>query len=493
MNPYTDAQVALRGRVTGRMVARLYLDLVPTSGETRDHMETELEHPDGMFGRVRPAAPEMRRTLEELLASGQVPDDNVLGMMVTELVIFGRIEFGEDWKTTRSKWRELYEAQFDAALAEEDVALSPEERQALLHAILTDLLDFGPLEELLADPDITEVLVDGPGHIYVERQGQLEDVPNRFRNDDHLMLKVHRICAPLGKRLDAAHPILDARLPDGSRVNVVLPPVSLIGPALTIRKHSKTPITWEQLLEWGSVSEDILEFLRACVRARANIVIAGGTGSGKTTMLNRVTELIPGDERVVVIEHVAEIQPSSHIDHIVRLETRPPNWEGKGEITMRDLVINALRMRPDRIICGEVYGGEVLELVQAMNTGHDGTLIHMHASDPYDALARLETMITMASTPLPLRAIREQIAAAIHLLVFQERLRDGTRKIVKVSEVVGMVDDVYALQDIYEFRETGIQKGRATGYHTATGNIPRLLSRIRDRGIELPMSMFTPR
>jgi pilus assembly protein CpaF len=360
------------------------------------------------------------------------------------------------------------------------------------HTKQTELLELGPLEPLLADETVSEVLVDGPAKIYVERRGKFEDVNARFRDDEHLMRYIRRILMPLGRRADESSPIVDARLPDGSRVNVVIPPISIVGPALTIRKVSKTPLTVEDLLRFGSWSEDIVAFLRACVIARLNIVVAGGAGSGKTTLLNMMIGMIPSDERVVTVEQQAELQPRG-IEHLVRLESRPPNWAGEGEVSMSDLVVNALRMRPDRIILSEARTGEMLDLLRAINTGHDGTMINMHAAGPQDALDRLETMMLMANPALPTRVVRHEIASAIDLIVHQERLPDGSRKIVEVSEVSGVQGEAIMLQDIFEFRQTGSVEGKVTGYHTASGTIPRCMERITAADIDLPMDVFVPK
>jgi pilus assembly protein CpaF len=378
-------------------------------------------------------------------------------------------------------------------LAEAEEEWPAEERQRLLDEIVTDALGFGPLEPLLADPSVTEIMVDGYQRVYVEREGRLEDVPSGFPDNEHLMNIIRFITDALGLRVDAQQPYLDARLPDGSRINVVIPPISLVGPALTIRKFAARSLTLEDILAFGVLSEDMVAFLQACVRARLNMAVAGGTGAGKTTFLNILCGMVSPGERVVTVENASELQLPDSIQHLVRLESRPPNWEGKGEVTMRDLVVNALRMRPDRIIAGEVRAGEVLELLQAMNTGHDGTMFSIHANNPHDALARLETMALMANPSLPLRNLRQHIASAIDLIIYQERMRDGTRKVVKVSEVAGMQGDVIILQDLFEFRQTGFEDGRVTGYHTATGNVPKCLASIRDVGIDLPMDIFVPR
>ena len=352
---------------------------------------------------------------------------------------------------------------------------------------------FGPLEPLLVDPTVTEIMVDGPDKVYVERGGQLEDAPVQFRDEEHLLEVMRRIIEPLGRRLDESAPFVDARLPDGSRVNAVIPPISLVGPVLTIRKFAREQLTTEDLIGFGSWSEEIVAFLRACVASRLNVVVAGGTASGKTTLLNHIAGMIPPDERIITIENAAELHLPETLKYVVSLESRPANIEGRGEITVRDLVINSLRMHPNRIIVGECRGPEVIELLQAMNTGHDGTMFTVHASSPRDALARLETAATAANPSLPLLNVRQQMASAIDLITYQERLQDGTRKVLKVTEVAGMQGDVVLLRDIFEFRQTGVKDDRITGYFTATGHIPGLLGRIRAEGIDLPLSMFTPK
>jgi pilus assembly protein CpaF len=388
--------------------------------------------------------------------------------------------------------RARIEEQFTAALDDQEVKLPETERQRLFEFVVAELLGFGPLEPILADESVDEVLVDGPDYIYVERHGKLEDTPYRFRDDAHLVDVINRIFRILGRKLDASRPYCDARLSDGSRVNAVLPPISLTGPALTIRKFFKRkPFSAEDLIRFAFWNEDVATFLRACVRARLNILVAGGTASGKTTTLNVIAGMIPRDERIITIENATELRLPQK--YVVTLESRPPNVEGKGEITIRDLVINATRMRPDRIVVGEVRSAEVLDLLQAMNTGHDGSLTTVHAASPGDALTRLETMVNFANLSLPPLNVRQWVAAAIDLITYQERMPDGSRRMLKVTEVAGMQGDVITTRDVFEFRETGAQKDQVSGYHTATGYIPRFLPRIAQAGVELPLSMFTPK
>lgn len=377
---------------------------------------------------------------------------------------------------------------FEQILAEENIVLSRPERARLFEQIAAEILGFGPLQPLLEDDTITEIMVNGPKNVYVERKGKLHRVPVTFENNDHVMRIIDRIVAPLGRRIDESSPYVDARLQDGSRVNAVIPPISLVGPTLTIRKFSKNPITVDQLIQFGSISPEAVQFLKACVEARLNILISGGTGSGKTTLLNVMSGFIPGDERIITIENAAELQLRQ--EHVVTLESRPPNIEGRGEITIRDLVINSLRMRPERIIVGECRGGETLDMLQAMNTGHDGSMTTAHANSPRDALARVETMCLMAGMDLPVRAIREQVASAVDLICQQERMRDGTRKVTTVTEVSGMEGDVVTMTDIFVFEQTGMENGKIIGRLRPTGLRPKFMDKIETAGINLPPSIF---
>jgi pilus assembly protein CpaF len=377
---------------------------------------------------------------------------------------------------------------FEQILAEENIVLSRPERARLFEQIAAEILGFGPLQPLLEDDTITEIMVNGPKNVYVERKGKLHRVPVTFENNDHVMRIIDRIVAPLGRRIDESSPYVDARLQDGSRVNAVIPPISLVGPTLTIRKFSKNPITVDQLIQFGSISAEAVQFLKACVEARLNILISGGTGSGKTTLLNVMSSFIPGDERIITIENAAELQLRQ--EHVVTLESRPPNIEGRGEITIRDLVINSLRMRPERIIVGECRGGETLDMLQAMNTGHDGSMTTAHANSPRDAIARVETMCLMAGMDLPVRAIREQVASAVDLICQQERMRDGTRKVTTVTEVSGMEGDVITMTDIFVFEQTGMENGKIVGRLRPTGLRPKFMEKIETAGINLPPSIF---
>jgi len=377
---------------------------------------------------------------------------------------------------------------FEQVLAEENIVLSRPERHRLFEQIAAEILGFGPLQPLLDDDTITEVMVNGAKNIYIERAGKIHRVPFTFESDDHVMRIIDRIVAPLGRRIDESSPYVDARLPDGSRVNAVIPPISLVGPVITIRKFFKNPITVEQLIQFGTITPEALQFLKACVEAKLNIVISGGTGSGKTTLLNILSQFIPNDERIVTIENAAELQLRQ--EHVVTLESRPPNIEGRGEVTIRQLVINSLRMRPDRIIVGEIRDEAALDMLQAMNTGHDGSMTTCHSNSPRDTLARIETMALMAGMELPVRAIREQIASAIDVVVHQERMRDGTRKITNIAEVSGMEGEVITMTDIFLYEQSGYEDGKVIGRLRPTGLRPKFIDKIEAAGIHLPATIF---
>jgi pilus assembly protein CpaF len=384
----------------------------------------------------------------------------------------------------RATIQEMYETM----LAEEQIVLSRNEKRVLFEQIVAEILGYGPLERYLNVDGVTEIMVNGPKQVYIEQNGKITRVNTTFENDEHVMRIIERIVAPLGRRIDEGSPMVDARLPDGSRVNAVIPPIAITGPTLTIRLFSKIPLTIENLIEFGSITREAVEFLRACIVARLNVVVSGGTGSGKTTLLNILSNFIPEDERIVTIENAAELQLRQ--EHVVTLESRPPNVEGRGAVTIRDLVINSLRMRPDRIVVGEVRGGEALDMLQAMNTGHDGSLTTAHANSPRDMLARLETMVLMAGMDLPHRAIREQMAAAIDVVVHTERLRDGSRKVVSISEIQGMEGDVITMSEIFRFEQTSIEDGKVIGRLRPTGLRPKFMSKIQEAGIMLPPSIF---
>jgi pilus assembly protein CpaF len=367
--------------------------------------------------------------------------------------------------------------------------VSRSDRQRIINEIIDEAIGFGPITSLLKDPEVTEIMVNGPHQVYVERGGRLELTPITFRDDQHVMHVIEKIVAPLGRRIDESSPMVDARLPDGSRVNAIIPPLALNGPTITIRKFFQDPLTVENLLSLGTLTEEMALFLEACVRARLNMIVSGGTGSGKTSMLNILSSFIPADERIITIEDAAELQLRQ--EHVVTLESRPANMEGRGEVTIRDLVRNALRMRPDRIIVGEVRSGEALDMLQAMNTGHDGSLTTGHANSPRDILSRLETMVLMAGVDLPVRAIREQISSALDVIVHMARLKDGSRKVTHITEVQGMEGDVIVLQDLFLFEQTGVDgNGKILGRFRATGIRPKFIDRLEVCGIELPPNIF---
>lgn len=386
------------------------------------------------------------------------------------------------------KVKQIIEKSFNDCLEEENILYNYNIRQKLLEWVIADIIGYGPIEPLLNSPDITEIMVNGHDEVYVERFGVIEETDVHFEDDAHLRRIIERIVSPLGRRVDETSPMVDARLPNGYRVNATIPPLSLDGPILTIRKFAVRPFTAQDLIANGSMTVQLVSFLKACVEAKINIVISGGTGSGKTTLLNVLSAFIPTNERVITIEDTAELQLNQR--HVVRLEKRPPNIEMKGEITIRQLVINSLRMRPDRIVVGECRGGEALDMLQAMNTGHDGSMTTIHSNGPRDALRRIETMVLMAGMELPLKAIREQIASSINLVVHVERMRDGTRKVVQVSEVQGMEGDTMVMQDLFVFEQTGIKNNLVMGALKSTGLRPRFVSKITANSIMLPESVF---
>jgi pilus assembly protein CpaF len=371
-----------------------------------------------------------------------------------------------------------------------DFPITHEERSKIISEIIDDIVGYGPIEEFLRDKDVTEIMVNNPMTIYVEKFGKIIKTGKTFIDEIHLMRIIDKIVSKIGRRVDESSPYVDARLPDGSRVNIIISPLVLNGPTMTIRKFSADPYTIEDLIEMGTCSRKTADFLKACVKGRINILVSGGTGTGKTTMLNVLSSFIPNDERIITIEDAAELQLNQ--SHVIRLESRPSNIEGKGSVLIRDLVRNSLRMRPDRIVVGEVRGGETLDMLQAMNTGHDGSLSTVHANSPRDVLSRLETMVLMAGVDLPIRAIREQVASAINLIVHLNRMKDGTRKIVKVVEVQGMEGDIITLQDIfvYDYSLGLDEKGKYKGSIKSTGLRPKFLARLHDYGINLPSEIF---
>lgn len=395
-----------------------------------------------------------------------------------------KIDESELHQRTRAKIREIVE-HFQA----EGRFPSGADKEQIVSEIVDEALGLGPLEEFIADKSVTEIMVNGAKQIYIERDGKLYLTDKTFSSDHAVMAVIERIIAPLGRRIDESTPLVDARLKDGSRVNAIIPPLAIKGPTITIRKFRKDKLTMDDLIKSNTISPEMVEFLKVCVFYRRNILISGGTGSGKTTTLNALSEFIPNDERIITVEDAAELQLKQ--EHWVQLESRPPNIEGKGQITIRDLVRNCLRMRPDRIIVGECRGGEALDMLQAMNTGHDGSLTTIHANSPRDALSRLETMVLMAGMDLPVRAIREQMSSAINIIIHQTRFSDGSRKITHITEITGMEGDIITMQDIFLFKQQGYdENGRVLGEFVATGFIPKFYDELRQRGIELDLSIF---
>lgn len=384
--------------------------------------------------------------------------------------------------------RSIIEEGFNQVLEDEKIFYNHSTREQVLKWVIADIVGYGPIEPLLEDSEITEIMVNGYDEVFIERFGLIEPTSVKFENNAHLMRVIDRIVSPIGRRVDEMSPMVDARLPNGFRINATIPPLSLDGPLLTVRKFAIRPFTVQDLIANGTMTIALADFLKGCVEARVNIVISGGTGTGKTTFLNVLSSFIPARERVITIEDTAELQ--LHQVHVIRLEKRPPNIEGKGEITIRQLVVNALRMRPDRIVMGECRSGEALDMLQAMNTGHDGSMTTVHSNTPRDTLRRIETMVLMAGMELPLKAIREQVASSIELIIHLERLIDGTRKIVQVSEVQGMEGDTIVMQDLFVFNQTSIKIGVVQGSLKATGLRPRFLHKLIANNVEIPESVF---
>ncbi len=380
----------------------------------------------------------------------------------------------------------------DLLLDEQRCPLSAPERQYLVREVMDEVFGLGPVEEFLRDPTVSDVLVNGPNLVYIERYGQLERTDATFRDNEHLMQAIQRIASRVGRRIDESSPMLDARLADGSRVNAIIPPLSLDGPAMSIRRFGVVPIDLPRLLEFHSLTSEMVAFLEPCVRCKTNLLISGGTGTGKTTLLNALSQWIPAGERVVTIEDAAELQLLR--EHVIRLETRPPNIEGRGEITQRELLRNSLRMRPDRIIIGEVRGAEALDMLQAMNTGHEGSMTTVHANNPRDALRRVENMVSMAGLNYPVHVIREQMSSALHLVIHLARMTGGRRKIVSIAELTGMEGETVCLQDIFRFKQVGLdEEGHAKGQFEACGVRPHLAARLAEEGVALPEDLFRAR
>ncbi len=395
-----------------------------------------------------------------------------------------------DSRLTENELESKVRATLQDVLAQEETPLTVQDRARLSQEIADDILGYGPLEPYLRDSEVTEVMVNGPSMIYVERAGRLFPVEGHFNDDSHLRRTIEKIVARVGRRIDESSPMVDARLPDGSRVNAIVPPLSIDGPMLTIRKFAADPYEAEDLISFGTMTNTVAELLSDCVRGRLNVMVSGGTGAGKTTTLNVLSSFIPDDERIITIEDAAELQ--LHQDHVVRLESRPPNIEGKGEVKIRDLVRNSLRMRPDRIVVGEIRDAAALDMLQAMNTGHDGSICTAHSNGPRDTLSRVETMVLMAGADLPLKAIREQVASALDLIVHQSRFRDGSRRITHVTEVVGMEGDVITLQDIFVFDHSAGygENGQALGQLRSTGLRPKFLDKLAASGVNVDPSIF---
>jgi len=406
-------------------------------------------------------------------------------------VLLGRLDLEAMESLSAESLKEELRQMVERLLVEENLVLNAGERRNLVRDIQYEMLGFGPLEPLLADPTVSDILVNTHKQVYVERRGQLELTEITFTDDDHLMKIIDKIVSRVGRRIDESSPMVDARLPDGSRVNAIIPPLSIDGPVLSIRRFATVPLQVSNLIAYKSLSDEMAQFIGALSAARINILISGGTGSGKTTLLNILSSYISTSERIVTIEDAAELQLQQ--PHVVRLETRPPNIEGRGEVPQRALLRNALRMRPDRIILGETRGAEALDMLQAMNTGHEGSMTTVHANTPRDALARLESMIAMAGVDLPAKAARAQVASAIGVIIQANRLSDGTRKLTSIQEITGMEGETVTLQEIFVFKQTGVgPTGAVEGYFSATGVRPRCFDRLTTRGIDLPQTLFAP-
>ena len=434
-------------------------------------------------------APDNNLSAAELVTSSQV--DELTQEVLNEIIDKIQVMPDKEDQEQRMLVSKLIQEQLRISLNRSRQHLSAADKQRIHDQVMDEVFGYGPINKLLEDPDVTEVMVNGADQVFVEIGGKLQVTQVKFRDDRHVYHTIDKIIAPLGRRVDESSPLVDARLPDGSRVNIIIPPLALTGPTITIRKFATDPFTLDDLITFGTLSLEMASFLKSCVRGRLNIIISGGTGSGKTTFLNVLSGFIPHDERIVTIEDAAELQLQQ--EHVVSLESRPANIEGKGQITIRQLVVNSLRMRPDRIIVGEVRSDETMDMLQALNTGHDGSITTIHANSPRDSLARMETLVHMSGIELPSRAIREQISSAIQLVIQIARFPDGSRKVSKVSEVTGMEGETIAMQDIYLFQQEGFDlKNRVVGRHTATGVVPTFLDRLKSYGETALPSFFRP-
>lgn len=447
----------------------------------------------GAFGtngakRIEPVKEDKDSGLDPLAKKRKELEDlafETLSLVIDQITLNNDVKDVLQRKAVQDKVNEI----INNILYESKRHLSLGDKQRVSSSVMDEVFGYGPITTLLNDPTVTEVMVNGPNNIFVERQGKLTKTEQSFRDDKHVMHIIDKIIAPLGRRVDESSPLVDARLPDGSRVNIIIPPLSLKGPSITIRKFAVDPYGLEDLISFGTLNGDMAKLLRASVRGRINILVSGGTGSGKTTFLNVLSGFIPNDERIVTVEDAAELQLQQ--EHVVTLESRPANIEGKGKVTIRDLVVNSLRMRPDRIVIGEVRSGEALDMLQAMNTGHDGSLTTIHANTPRDSLARLETMVMMSGMELPSRAIREQVSSAIQLIVQIARFTDGTRKVLKITEIVGMEGDTITLQDLYVYRQDGFnERGGVVGKYVPTGIVPSFMEKLKMHGETIPASVF---
>src|SRR6059036_1158333 len=441
------------------------------------------------FQSGRPTAPTLRPTAgPSRTTPGRYNEDMEQLIFRMHQMLIDELDADQISAMPSDERRKVVEQAGETLLRREIPSVGGITRDQIVARVVDEVVGLGPIDSLLRDPSISEVMVNSTDEVFFEREGLLYLSDVRFRDHNHIIRIIERIIAPIGRRVDEASPMVDARLLDGSRVNAIIPPLSLVGPVITIRKFSASPFTVDDLIRFGTATPEMFDFLRACVEARLNIFVSGGTGSGKTTTLNVLSSFIPNDERIVTIEDAAELQLRQ--EHVVTLESRPPNIEGKGAIPIRELVRNALRMRPDRIIVGECRSGEALDMLQAMNTGHDGSMSTGHANSPRDMLSRLETMVLMAGVDLPLRAIREQVASAVDLIVHQARLKDGTRRIVNITEVQGMEGDVIVMQDVFVFEQTGVLEGKIQGRLKPTGIRPKFVEKFEIMGISLPPGLF---